>query len=754
MQKKIASKISAGVLSAVLVLQGMFPTVAVMADEISETGSSETVIEETIAETSESEETKVSETSETTAETEPSETEEAVPTEPSETSETTVAETSAEQTVPSETTETTATSDTAEAKSSVNIVDATDSKAFSDIVSDLSSANRLIVQTEKDIRSKITNATGAYLDGTYVIAFSDKAAYNSAISYFEANGIAYAEDGAVSLCSNGLDLINNYEINPGASTRIAVIDTGSNVANERYSVIGDDVSDKHGHGTNISNYILSQTNDAYIISIKAIGSDGTGNVSDICAAITMAQNLNVEVILMALSVKDNGEYDAFKELVWEAEAKGIKVIASAGNNNADAEDYLPAGISGVITVGAITEDGYKYSSSNYGDMVDYYVPAKSTSEASALFAGMFIANKIGDVATSCKIKDDEPTDPVEPDTDLAEVNLTKKKAGVYVFVTKAQMVAAGYTSSDAFRNAVVNAADAMTGAKYAQSGSGGSGEKVDCITYTHLAYAQALKKISKLRESGGYVYFSGSCKGEKPWRLYTTTGSTGCTSWLSLHGIGSPSSAGVKMSTHSLSDLGVEKGDLVFFGKSSDGYWHHAAIYAGSSTYFWQARGSDYTAGKSKRSGVSVNEDTSGNDRILVLHIEDFKEEPKITLTKSVESGYSVLTNGNSCYSLAGTKYTLYKSYEFGDVPTQELTTFSMDASGKTSTTYKIAANTTYYLVETAHGSGFEIDPTIYKIVTGSTVTAPIKVTNLLTEKTETRHFANSLIYSLYISFV
>ncbi|MBR3461418.1 MAG: S8 family serine peptidase, partial [Clostridiales bacterium] len=71
----------------------------------------------------------------------------------------------------------------------------------------------------------------------------------------------------------------------------------------------------------------------------------------------MAQNLNVEVILMALSVKDNGEYDAFKELVWEAEAKGIKIIASAGNNNADAEDYLPAGISGVITVGAITEDG-------------------------------------------------------------------------------------------------------------------------------------------------------------------------------------------------------------------------------------------------------------------------------------------------------------------------------------------------------------------------------------------------------------
>lgn len=736
MQKKIASKISAGVLSALLVLQGMFPTVSVMADEISETKPSETVIEKTITESSEetkaSEETTVPETSETTTETKTSETEETTASEETtvpETSETGITETSET----TETTETAAPSEPTEARSTVNIVNATDSKAFSDIVSDLSSANRLIVQTTSDIRNVIKNATGVSFDGTYVISFSDKESYNSAITYFEAHKITYAEDGAVKLCADRIELILNSGINPNAKTRIAVIDTGSNVANEKYSVIGDDVADQHGHGTNIANYILSETDDAYIISIKAIGADGTGNVSDICAAVTMAQSMNVDVILMALSVRDNGEYDAFKELVKEAKASGITVIASAGNNNADASAYLPAGIEGVITVGAITADGFKYSSSNYGSCVNYYVPATSTSQASALFAGKFIAKNIGDVATSCTIAPDDPTDTDDSDTDLAEVNLTKKKAGVYIFVTKEQMIAAGYTSSDAFRNAVVNAADAMTGAKYAQSGSGGSGEKVDCITYTHLAYAQALKKISKLRESGGYVYFSGSCKGEKPWRLYTTTGSTGCTSWLSLHGIGSPSSAGVKMSTHSLSDLGVKKGDLVFFGKSSDGYWHHAAIYAGSSTYFWQARGSAYTAGKSKKSGVTVNEDSSGNDRILVLHIEDFVEESSVTVTKSVTDGYSVLTNSNSCYSLNGTTYTLYSAYSESEGLSGSLATFSIDASGKTSTKYKIKANTTYYLKETAAGSGFELDNDIYKIVTGSSITADITVTNLST---------------------
>ena len=731
-KKKIASKISAGMLAAFIVAQGMFPSIAVLAAETTETEDSATVIEEVITEPSESEETtpseetEIAETSETVAETEPTET----------TVET--SETEPEATVPSETTvQDTEATETTEADSN-NIADASTANEFSGIVASLPGSNRLIVQTTADIRLGIKNATGAYLDGTYVISFSDKASYDSAVTYFEANGIAYAEDGAVSLCSNGIDVISNYEINPGASTKIAVIDTGSNVANEKYSVIGDDVSDTHGHGTTISNYILSETNDAYIISIKAIGSDGTGNVSDICAAITMAQSLDVDVILMALSVKDNGEYDAFKELVWEAIDKDIVVIASAGNNNADAEDYLPAGISGVITVGAITEDGYKYSTSNYGDMVDYYIPAKSTSEASALFAGKFIGNKLDGIATSYKINEDDPTEPVEPDTDLAEVNLTKKKAGVYIFVTKEQMLAAGYTNSDDFRAAVISSCDAMTGAKYAQSGSGGSGEKVDCITYTHIAYAQALKKISNVRESGGYVYFSGKCAGGAPWKLYTTTGATGCTSWLSLHGIGGPSSAGVSISSNSLKDLGVEKGDLVFFGNTSDGYWHHAAIYDGSGTYFWQARGSAYTAGKSKRSDVSVNENTTGNNRILVLHIEDFKEEPKLTITKSVEKDFSVLTDGNSCYSLSGTTYTLYASYAYGDVPTQALATFTMNASGKTSTTYKIAANTTYFLVETAAGPGFEMDTSVYKIETGATGSTTIKVTDLSTNEVRT----------------
>ena len=53
--------------------------------------------------------------------------------------------------------------------------------------------------------------------------------------------------------------------------------------------------------------------------------------------------------------------------------------------------YLPAGADGVITIGAVKDDYYKTATSNYGDAVDYYVVAASTSEAAATFVGKYIA---------------------------------------------------------------------------------------------------------------------------------------------------------------------------------------------------------------------------------------------------------------------------------------------------------------------------------------------------------------------------
>ena len=47
---------------------------------------------------------------------------------------------------------------------------------------------------------------------------------------------------------------------------------------------------------------------------------------------------------MAISLKDNGDYEEFVSLVNEAVSKGIKVVASAGNNDQMHLIISPAGI--------------------------------------------------------------------------------------------------------------------------------------------------------------------------------------------------------------------------------------------------------------------------------------------------------------------------------------------------------------------------------------------------------------------------
>ena len=284
--------------------------------------------------------------------------------------------------------------------SNVNIATVGDADAFEEAVAALSGSNRVVVNTSSDIKDNIDNVSGVYFDGTYYLSFATEDDLDNAVFCFENFGISYAVEGNARICGTDISYIANAQINSNASTKIAVIDTGSDVANEKYSVISDNVADENGHGTNMANLILGETDDAYIISVKAIGANGVGKVTDICAAVQFAINSDVDVILMALSIRNNGEYEAFEQLIADARSQGITVIASAGNNNTDASKYLPAGIDGVITVGAITDDGYKYSTSNYGTAVNYYIPATSTSVASAIFAGKYIAGNTSGVATT------------------------------------------------------------------------------------------------------------------------------------------------------------------------------------------------------------------------------------------------------------------------------------------------------------------------------------------------------------------
>lgn len=164
---------------------------------------------------------------------------------------------------------------------------------------------------------------------------------------------------------------------------IAVIDTGATDADSILSVLGDDGIDYHGHGQNVINTIKGINPSAKVLSIKALDNSGVGSTSAVYAAIRLAIDNQVKIINLSISATKIEENSIIEDIINEAVAKGIKVVGAAGNNNMDASGFIPGGVGSAIIMGASDDEGNKQEASNFGDTVDYYMPAESTSIASA-----------------------------------------------------------------------------------------------------------------------------------------------------------------------------------------------------------------------------------------------------------------------------------------------------------------------------------------------------------------------------------
>ena len=496
-------------------------------------------------------------------------------------------------------------------------------------------------------------------------------------------------------------------------------------------------------------YVLNQTDDAYIISIKAIGNNGKGKLSDVYAGVRYAIDHKADYILMAISLKDNGEYDAFTSLVGEAVKGGIKVIASAGNNNADASGYIPAGIKGVITAGSVDKDGYKLPDSNYGKSVDYYITSKSTSEAAAKLAGLMIAGKTSDLATKYKEKaegpeeaeettesteeteataeteeteeteTEQPSDENENTEESEETSETEAEFEInkskMTWPKRADLVAAGYVSSDDFASAVISACKAMKGAEYG-TGNG----QADCMRYVNLAYAQALKLISGLKVSNGKIPGVKRSNGNVTYNGISLTNSKyhlvdGCTTWSekSPHAMGHPGGINIDNAgglKSALKKLGAKKGSIILFGGkngSSTFKWTHAAIYTGNGTNVYEAPGGSYTTGVV----YTKTDHGSGSKKythVAVFTYETFDLPIKVFVKKT--SAQPGVTDSNNCYSLQDTKYGLYTSA--GTLVHE----FVMDKDGNTDVFEIKDQKLSYYVTEIQAGKGYKLNDTKYTV--------------------------------------
>lgn len=607
--------------------------------------------------------------------------------------------------------ETTETEEADTEESCTNIVFAEDSDEYFKTVSELPESDRIVIDTTDELEG-LNASSGVYYDGTYILCFDSQDSLSDAVDSLVDEGYQYDVDGTFGICGARETLINHAEINPNASVRVAVIDTGSDLANEKYSVIGDDPNDYNGHGTAVSSYVLDETDDAYIISIKAIGDNGQGYMSDVYAAVQMAEEMSVDFILMAISIRDSGNYDVFRSLV---ENTNGTVVASAGNNGIDACYYLPAGINGVITVGAINEDGTLNNSSNYGDSVDYYAVAESTSEAAAKALGKIISGRESELATSY----------IEPDPENLFHIVFRAEDDEVLFGTDASI--AGENIYVYHKDDHIDTVNMIANASYWSRCYYYADDEPEGNKYQQCYYDKALYCIQDSRPSPdnvdfqAYSYLSGIDSDSKKYQMIQAAGAFGPGGALYEYGL-------AWWKEHDPND------EMLLVKNASSMYivTHYAMDwYYSDETTTWpgnQGFGDlmfdymDYIYGVRTGSitipGLALSnwwceiyESTWNGSYQDMAHGDVTATPVQITVMKA--SADPAIVEDNSCYSLAGAKYGLYKASDDSLIHT-----FEIDENGSTTayTLNPIADGSDLYVKEIAPGNGYKLDSAKYTV--------------------------------------
>lgn len=150
-------------------------------------------------------------------------------------------------------------------------------------------------------------------------------------------------------------------------------------------VNGEDVYDlKQGHGTACAGVIAAENNEigyvgyapkAKIISIKALGNNGSGSLSAIENALEYAISLKPDIVSMSLGAKIGSS--RMHRLVKTLDSMNIPVVVAAGNGGAAEGVLYPAKYEEVFAIGAYDSNGKVANFSAVGPEVDFCFPGVS-----------------------------------------------------------------------------------------------------------------------------------------------------------------------------------------------------------------------------------------------------------------------------------------------------------------------------------------------------------------------------------------
>jgi subtilisin family serine protease len=146
--------------------------------------------------------------------------------------------------------------------------------------------------------------------------------------------------------------------------------------------------DNDGHGTHLAGLLAARADNDFGISVLSpgirilpvkvfdAGSRTRGVFSDrVAQGIAYAVSRGAQIINLSLGWPLSQSTRHVQVVIEDALAKGVLIVAAAGNNNSEAPLY-PCAYEGVICVGALGIDGKKAPFSNFGPHVDILVPGE------------------------------------------------------------------------------------------------------------------------------------------------------------------------------------------------------------------------------------------------------------------------------------------------------------------------------------------------------------------------------------------
>ena len=184
----------------------------------------------------------------------------------------------------------------------------------------------------------------------------------------------------------------------GRGIRVAVLDTGIDVTHKDldgaileakdFTRSPGGYRDVAGHGTHCAGVIGARQNDTGVVGIcpdlrmddgglligKVLGDDGAGLESWIAAGIDWAVERGAH--LLSLSFGSPTASPTIFQAIFRAVARGVFVVAAAGNNGADNSVDYPGRYRETIAVGAVDRHGRVAKFSSRGNEVDTAAPGE------------------------------------------------------------------------------------------------------------------------------------------------------------------------------------------------------------------------------------------------------------------------------------------------------------------------------------------------------------------------------------------